>query len=56
MNAVDIITKTKRKERLTKKEIDWLNAYHAEVYEKIAPYLSSEERNWLQEATALLKD
>ncbi len=28
MNAVDIITKTKRKERLTKKEIDWLiNGY-----------------------------
>ena len=43
-------------ELMTKKEIDWLNAYHAEVYEKIAPYLPSQEREWLREATALLKD
>ena len=43
-------------ELMTKKEIDWLNAYHAEVYEKIAPYLPSQEREWLHEATALLKD
>lgn len=43
-------------ENMTKKEIAWLNAYHAKVYEKIAPYLPSEERKWLQEATALLKD
>ncbi len=43
-------------ENMTKKEIAWLNAYHAEVYEKIAPHLPAEERNWLKEATALLKD
>lgn len=28
-----------------------LNAYHAMVYEKIAPYLSKEERDWLAYAT-----
>ncbi len=28
-----------------------LNAYHREVYDKISPYLSDEEREWLKEAT-----
>lgn len=28
-----------------------LNAYHAKVYEKIAPYLPAEEKEWLREAT-----
>ena len=37
---------------LTQEEKDWLNQYHAVVYEKIAPHLNSEERLWLQEATA----
>ena len=41
-------------ELLTQEEKDWLNAYHAEVYEKIAPHLNSEERLWLQEATCPL--
>jgi len=36
---------------LTQEEKDWLNQYHAVVYEKIAPHLNSEERLWLQEAT-----
>ena len=38
-------------ELLTQEEKDWLNAYHAEVYEKIAPHLNDEERQWLHEAT-----
>ena len=29
---------------MTKFEIDWLNNYHAQVYEKIAPHLTDEER------------
>ena len=37
---------------LTQEEKDWLNQYHAMVYEKIAPHLNSEERLWLQEATS----
>ncbi|HJA93066.1 MAG TPA: aminopeptidase P family protein, partial [Candidatus Eisenbergiella merdipullorum] len=32
-------------------EIAWLNDYHAQVYQKIAPLLSEEEREWLKEAT-----
>ena len=39
-------------ELLTQEEKDWLNAYHAEVYEKIAPHLNDEERLWLKEATS----
>jgi Xaa-Pro aminopeptidase len=36
---------------LDEKEIDWLNSYHAEVYEKISPFLTSEERKWLKDKT-----
>ena len=39
-------------ELLNKEEKDWLNAYHAEVYEKIAPHLNDEERLWLKKATS----
>ena len=30
---------------------EWLNQYHKEVYEKIAPHLTEEEAAWLREAT-----
>jgi Xaa-Pro aminopeptidase len=36
---------------LEKKEIDWLNNYHTEVYEKISPFLNEDERLWLKEKT-----
>ena len=36
---------------LDRKEIDWLNAYHSEVYDKLSPYLSGEEKEWLKEKT-----
>ena len=36
---------------MTKFEIDWLNNYHSQVYEKIAPHLTDEEREWLKEYT-----
>ena len=32
-------------------EIEYLNRYHETVYEKIAPFLTEEERTWLREAT-----
>ncbi len=32
-------------------QIDMLNRYHEQVYEKIAPLLEAEEREWLKEAT-----
>jgi Xaa-Pro aminopeptidase len=40
---------------LNEKEIEWINNYHARVYEKIAPTLKDEqERQWLAEATATI--
>lgn len=37
---------------LTKPERDWLNAYHAEVAEKIGPRVGSAAKLWLDAATA----
>jgi Xaa-Pro aminopeptidase len=36
---------------LEEKEIGWLNSYHTEVYEKISPFLTSDERKWLKDKT-----
>ena len=36
---------------LNEKEINWLNDYHKEVYEKLSPFLSEEEKEWLKEET-----
>ncbi len=36
---------------LDQEEIDWLNSYHSEVYDKLSPYLSLEEKLWLKEKT-----
>lgn len=32
-------------------QIEWLNAYHKQVYDTISPKLSAEEANWLKEKT-----
>lgn len=32
-------------------DIRYLNAYHREVYEKLSPYMTDEEREWLADAT-----
>lgn len=40
---------------LNASDIDWLNAYHASVYEKISPSLSEEEQQWLKEVTRPIK-
>lgn len=37
---------------LEKREIDWLNAYHTEVYDKLSPFLTAEEKQWLKEKTS----
>ena len=37
--------------QMPEREREALNGYHREVYEKISPYLTEEERAWLQEAT-----
>lgn len=37
--------------QLNETEKSWLNAYHKEVYEKVAPLLTTEEAEWLKEYT-----
>lgn len=37
---------------LTREQLDWLNEYHAQVYEALAPLLEPNERDWLQIQTA----
>lgn len=38
------------KSLLSEDELVWLNDYHASVYEKISPFLTNEEAEWLKEA------
>ena len=42
-------------EMLLKEELDWLNDYHAKVYEKLSPYLDEDEKKWLKNATKAIK-
>ena len=32
-------------------DVRLLNAYHKEVYEKLSPYMTEEENEWLKEVT-----
>ncbi|MEO0909293.1 MAG: M24 family metallopeptidase C-terminal domain-containing protein [Pseudomonadota bacterium] len=36
---------------LTEAEVQWLNAYHARVFEEVSPHLSEEEKDWLGRVT-----
>ncbi|HEV8054809.1 MAG TPA: aminopeptidase P family protein [Candidatus Limnocylindrales bacterium] len=40
------------KPMLSREEVAWLDAYHAEVVEKIGPTLTGEDRSWLEQACA----
>ncbi len=40
---------------LLPEEIEWLNAYHQLVYEKLSPFLNEEEKLWLKNATKPIK-
>ena len=40
---------------LLPEEIDWLNAYHHSVYEKLSPFLDEEEKIWLENVTKPIK-
>ena len=42
-------------EMLTPEERQWLDDYHLMVYNRLSPYLETEEKEWLREATAPLK-
>ena len=39
---------------LDQKETDWLNSYHAGVYDKLSPYLTTQEKKWLKVKTDML--
>ncbi len=40
------------KKLLNQEEIDWLNNYHDDVYNKVSPLLDADEKKWLKGATA----
>lgn len=40
---------------MTADEIEWVDSYHREVYNRLAPYLNPDERQWLEEKTKALK-
>lgn len=40
---------------MEEQDLVWLNEYHAQVYEKIAPHLDAEEAAWLKEVTRPLQ-
>lgn len=46
-----IDTRAVDKSLMTEKEIKWLNDFHKDVYEKLSPYLTDEEKAWLCEET-----
>ena len=39
---------------LSPAEVDWLNAYHRQVVEKIGPSLGGADREWLEQACAAI--
>ena len=39
------------KEMMTERDVELLNTYHRQVYEKLEGYLTEEEREWFKEAT-----
>ena len=42
------------RENLNRDELERLNSYHKQVYEKISPFLEEEERKWLLDATQII--
>lgn len=49
MKAVDI-------EMLSGDEVDWINRYHRDVYEKLSPYLDESLQDWLSKKTSNICD
>lgn len=43
-------------QQLNVEQREWLNRYHAGVYEKLSPFLTGEEQRWLKKKTAGLMD
>ncbi|MDY6066042.1 MAG: aminopeptidase P family protein [Finegoldia sp.] len=51
LSICPIDTKPVIKERLTEEEIDWLNSYNKESFEKLSPYLEGPELEYLKKVT-----
>lgn len=51
LSYVPIDSNCINKELLSQEEIQWLNNYHKEVYEKLSPSLDGEVLDWLKEKT-----
>jgi Xaa-Pro aminopeptidase len=51
LTIAPIGTSIVKKELLEQSQIDWLNAYNTEVFQKLSPRLTAEESEWLKEAT-----
>jgi len=54
LTLVPIDSRAINKYLMTDEELAWLNQYHQEVFSQISPYLSADEKNWLEEACAPL--
>ena len=52
LTLVPISTEPVIVDELTRDQINWLNAYHAHVYEMLSPSLTEEEKTWLKAKTA----
>ena len=46
-----IDTRLIHKSMLSEVEINWLNEYHQEVYQKLSPHLEEGEKTWLRKKT-----
>ncbi|NOG47601.1 MAG: aminopeptidase P family protein [Calditrichaeota bacterium] len=46
-----IDTRLVEKSLMTEKQINWLNQYHAEVWQKLSPFVEGDVKSWLQKAT-----
>jgi Xaa-Pro aminopeptidase len=51
LTIAPIDTTIVKKDLLEQSQIAWLNAYNADVFEKLSPRLTPEEGEWLKEAT-----
>ena len=52
LTLVPISTEPVIVDELTRDQINWLNSYHAHVYEMLSPRLTEEEKTWLKAKTA----
>ena len=55
LTMVPIATEPVLVDELSRAQLDWLNDYHARVYETLSPRLNEEEKAWLQAKCAPLQ-